>query len=143
MNKWIGMGRMTKDPVLTYTQAKNTAVCKFTLAVDRQFTAQGEDKQADFINCVAWSKTAEFVSKYFTKGLRVALVGRLQTRSWDDDDGKKHYATEVVAESVYFADSKREQKGDAYEPQTGQDSTPAEFSGQDQDNDDNGDSLPF
>lgn len=111
MNKAILMGRLTKDPELRYTPNNNTPVCSFTLAVDRTFKKQGEERQADFIPIVAWSKTAEFCSKYFTKGLRVAVAGRIQTRSWDDAEGKKHYATEVIAEEVHFADGKKDNYG--------------------------------
>jgi single-strand DNA-binding protein len=107
MNKAILMGRLTKDPEVRYTSGNNTAVCSFTLAVDRRFMKQGEEKQADFINCQAWSKTAEFISKYFAKGAKLAIVGRIQTRTWDDNEGKKHYVTEVVAEEAYFVESKR------------------------------------
>lgn len=106
MNKVILMGRLTKDPELRYTTTNNTAVCSFTLAVNRRFTKQGEEKQADFIQVVAWSKQAEFCGKYFQKGRQVAVVGRIQTRTYDDSEGKKHYVTEVVAEEAYFADSK-------------------------------------
>jgi single-strand DNA-binding protein len=91
------MGRLTKDPEVRYTQANNTQVTSFTLAVNRRFTKDGE-QQADFINCIAWSKTAEFVSKYFKKGQQVGVIGRLQTRTWDDDKGQKHYITEVIVE---------------------------------------------
>jgi single-strand DNA-binding protein len=90
-------------------------VASFTLAVNRRFAKEGE-QQADFINCVAWSKTAEFVNKYFNKGQQVAVVGRIQTRNWEDDNGQKHYATEVVAEEVYFADSKKDIAEDNGEP---------------------------
>jgi len=107
MNKVILMGRLTKDPELRYTTSNNTAVCSFTLAVDKRFTKQGEEKQAEFIPIVAWDKQAEFCSKWFQKGRQVAVVGRIQTRTWDDNEGKKHYMTEVVAEETYFADSKR------------------------------------
>jgi len=107
MNKVILMGRLTKDPELKYTTANNTAVCSFTLAVNRKFTKQGEEKKADFINCQSWAKTAEFVAKYFTKGSQVAIVGRIETRTWDDNEGKKHYVTEVIVEDTYFADSKK------------------------------------
>ncbi|EGD47087.1 single-strand binding protein [Ruminiclostridium papyrosolvens DSM 2782] len=106
MNKSILMGRLTKDTDLRYTSGNNTAVASFTLAVNRRFAKEGQP-QADFINVVAWGKTAEFVGKYFTKGLQVVVVGRIQTRTWDDNEGKKHYVTEVVAEETYFADSKR------------------------------------
>ena len=107
MNKVILMGRLTKDPEVRYTQTNNIMVASFSLAVNRRFAKEGE-QQADFINIVAWNKTAEFVSKYFKKGQQVAVVGRIQTRNYEDDKGVKHYITEVVAEEVYFADSKKE-----------------------------------
>ena len=108
MNKVILMGRLTRDPEVRYTQTSNTLVASFTLAVNRRFVRQGEERQADFINIVAWSKTGEFCSKYFKKGQQVAIVGRIQTRNWEDDQGQKHYITEVVAEEAYFADSKKD-----------------------------------
>ena len=108
MNKVILMGRLTRDPEVRYTQTNNTLVASFSLAINRRFVRQGEERQADFINIVAWSKTGEFVSKYFKKGQQVAIVGRIQTRTWDDEQGQKHYVTEVVAEEAYFADSKRD-----------------------------------
>ena len=111
MNTVILMGRLTRDPEVRYTQTNNTLVATFSLAVNRRFARQGEERQADFINIVAWSKLGEFCSKYFKKGQQVAVIGRIQTRTWDDDQGAKHYVTEVVAEEAYFADSKRE--GDA------------------------------
>jgi len=110
LNKVILMGRLTKDPELRYTSSNNIPVCSFTLAVDK-FAKQGEEKQADFIPIVAWNKTGEFVSKYFSKGRMAVVVGRLQTRSWEDNDNKKHYATEVVADEVYFGDSKKDENG--------------------------------
>ena len=108
MNKVILMGRLTRDPETRYTQTSNTLVSSFSLAVNRRFVRQGEERQADFINIVAWSKLGEFCSKYFKKGQQVGVVGRIQTRTWDDDQGQKHYVTEVVAEEAYFADSKKE-----------------------------------
>lgn len=111
MNKTILMGRLTRDVDVRYTQTNNTMVANFTLAVNRRFSKEGE-QQADFINIVAWGKTAEFASKYFKKGQQVAVIGRIQTRSWDDDQGQKHYATEVVSEEIYFADSKKENVGE-------------------------------
>ncbi len=108
MNKVILMGRLTRDPEIRYTQTSNTVVASFSLAVNRRFAKQGEERQADFINIVAWSKLGEFCSKYFKKGQQVGVVGRIQTRTWDDDQGQKHYVTEVVAEEAYFADSKKE-----------------------------------
>ena len=113
MNKVILMGRLTRDPEVRYTQTNNTLVASFSLAVNRRFVRQGEERQADFINIVAWSKLGEFCSKYFKKGQQVGIIGRLQTRTWDDDQGQKHYITEVVAEEVYFADSKRDQDAGA------------------------------
>lgn len=100
------MGRLTKDPDLRYTSGNNTAVASFTLAVNRRFAQDGQPK-ADFINIVAWNKTAEFVGKYFVKGQQVAVVGRIQTRTWEDNEGKKHYVTEVVAEETFFTGTKQ------------------------------------
>ena len=111
MNKVILMGRLTRDPETRYTQTNNTVVSSFSLAVNRRFARQGEERQADFVNVVAWSKLGEFCSKYFKKGQQVGVIGRIQTRTWDDEKGTKHYVTEVIAEEAYFADSKRE--GDA------------------------------
>ncbi len=111
MNKAILIGRLTKEPETRYTQTNNIQVTSFTLAVNRRFAKEGE-QQADFINIVAWNKTAEFVSKYFKKGQQVAVVGRIQTRNYDDNNGVKHYVTEVIAEEVYFADSKKEGQAD-------------------------------
>lgn len=111
MNKVILLGRLTKDPEVRYTQNNNTLVASFSMAVNRRFVAQGQERQADFFNIVAWSKLGEFCSKYFKKGQQVAIVGRLQNRSWDDDQGTKHYITEIIAEEAYFADSKRENGG--------------------------------
>lgn len=111
MNKVALLGRLTRDPELRYSANNNsTAWVTFTLAVNRRFAKQGEEKQADFINILAFGKTAEFCSTYFAKGQQVAVCGRIQVRSWDDQDGKKRYATEVVAEDVYFADSKKSNK---------------------------------
>lgn len=107
MNKVILIGRLTKDPEVRYTTTNNTLVCGFTLAVNRRFAKEGE-QQADFFNIVAWNKLGEFCSKYFAKGQQVALCGRIQTRTYDDKDGKKVYVTEVVAEEAYFADTKRQ-----------------------------------
>ncbi len=101
------MGRLTKDVDLRYTSGNNTAVASFTLAVNRRMAKEGQP-QADFLNIVTWNKTAEFAGKYFTKGMQVAIVGRLQTRTYDDNNGQKHYITEVVADEVYFADAKRD-----------------------------------
>ena len=108
MNKVILMGRLTKDPEVRYTQTSNTLVASFSLAVNRRFVKQGEERQADFINIVAWGKLGEFCSKYFKKGQQVGVIGRIQTRNWDDEQGQKHYITEVVAEEAYFAEGRRD-----------------------------------
>ena len=107
MNNVILMGRLTRDPEVRYTQTNNSLVSSFSLAVNRRFVAQGQERQADFINVVAWSKLGEFCSKYFKKGQQVGVIGRIQTRSYDDAQGQKRYVTEVVAEEAYFADSKK------------------------------------
>lgn len=107
LNKTILMGRLTADPELRRTQ-NNTSVTSFTLAVNRSFARQGEQPQTDFIDVVAWSATAEFVSKWFRKGQLVAVAGRLQTRTYEDRQGNKRKAVEVVAEEVHFAEPKRE-----------------------------------
>ena len=117
MNKVILLGRLTKNPEIRYTQTSNTLVASFTLAVNRRFAKQGEERQADFINIVAWNKTGEFVSKYFKKGQQIALVGRLQIRNYQDNNNQTRYVTEVIAEEVYFADSnKSENKDNVEEP---------------------------
>ena len=140
MNKVILMGRLTRDPEVRYTQTSNTLVASFSLAVNRRFARQGEERQADFINIVAWNKTGEFVSKYFKKGQQVAEIGRLQTRTWDDEQGQKHYVTEVIAEETYFADTKRDGGMNDFDSTFGVDSsanTDSEFSVS------SGDDLPF
>jgi len=107
MNKAILMGRLTKEPELRYTSNNNIPVCSFTLAVNRSYSKPGEERQADFIPVIAWNKLGEFCGKYFQKGRQVAVVGRIQTRTWDDTEGKKHYVTEVIADEAFFADSKK------------------------------------
>ena len=101
------MGRLTKDPEVRYTQ-NNMPVANFSIAVNRRFTREGDTVTADFFNVTAWSKTGEFVSKYFKKGQQIAVVGRLQNRNWTDQQGVKHYATDIIAEEVDFAGSKTE-----------------------------------
>jgi single-strand DNA-binding protein len=110
MNKAILMGRLTRDPEVRYSQS-NLAVCNYTLAINRRFAKQGEESQADFIPIVTFGTTAEFCEKYFRKGQQVAVVGRIQTRTWDDNEGKKRYMTEVIADECFFADSKRQDTG--------------------------------
>ena len=108
LNKVIVMGRLVRNPELRRTNS-GTAVASFTIACDRDFKSDGGEREADFIECVAWRNTAEFVSKYFTKGRMAVVSGRLQTRNWTDKEGNKRKATEIIAESVYFGDSKRKE----------------------------------
>ncbi len=101
------MGRLTRDPELRRT-GSGIAVASFTVAVDRDFSGKDSEKETDFIDCVAWRNTGEFVSKYFTKGRMIVVSGRLQIRNWNDKDGNKRRSAEVVADSCYFGDSKKE-----------------------------------
>ena len=105
-NKVVLMGRLTKDPELRRT-GSGTAVTSFSLACDRDFKSQSGEKETDFIEVAAWKNTAEFVSKYFSKGRMAVVEGRLQIRDWTDKAGNKRTTAEVVADNVYFADSKR------------------------------------
>ena len=108
LNRIILMGRLTRDPELRQTQP-GTAVASFSLAVDRDFADKSTGQRAtDFVDIVAWRNTAEFVSKYFSKGRTAVVSGRLQIRNWEDKDGNKRKTAEIVAESVYFGDSKRD-----------------------------------
>ena len=111
LNKIIIMGRLTRDPELRRT-GSGTAVTSFSLACDRDFKSQSGDKETDFIEVVAWKNTAEFVSKYFSKGRMAVVEGRLQIRDWTDKSGNKRITAEVVADNVYFADSKRSESND-------------------------------
>ena len=110
LNHIVVMGRLTADPELRRTQS-GTAVTSFTLAVDRDFKAENGERETDFIPCVAWRGTAEFVQKYFSKGRMAVVAGRLQIRPWTDKDGNKRRSAEIVAENVYFGDSKRDGDG--------------------------------
>lgn len=113
LNKFVGMGRLTKNPELRYTQ-NNTPVASFTIAVDRDFGGNGE-KQTDFIDCVAWNKSGEFVAKHFAKGQLAAVSGRLQSRKWQDRDGNSRISWEIVADNVYFGgDRKAENAAEVY-----------------------------
>lgn len=108
MNKVILMGRLTKDPEVRYTQSgEPMAIARYTLAVNKRFKKQGE-AEADFIPCVAFGKQGEFAEKYLAKGRQIAVIGRLQVRNWEDNEGKKRITTEVVVEEHYFAESKSE-----------------------------------
>lgn len=111
LNKIMVMGRLTRDPELRYTQS-GTPVASFTVAVDRDFADQNGKRETDFIDCVAWRQGGEFVSKYFSKGSMIVVVGRLQLRDWTDKEGNKRRTAEIVTESTYFGESKRK---DGYE----------------------------
>ena len=109
------MGRLTRDPELRRT-GSGTAVASFTVAVDRDFGGRdGGERETDFIDCVAWRQTGEFVSKYFTKGSMIVVSGRLQIRNWNDKEGNKRRSAEVVADNVYFGESKRSSEGSSFE----------------------------
>jgi single-strand DNA-binding protein len=134
MNKAILMGRLTKDPEMR-TTTNQVPVCSFTLAVDRRFKNAAGERQTDFIPIVAWRQQAEFAAKYFHKGSKMVVVGSIQTRNWDDTEGVKHFATEIIADEIYFAESKKPDSGyDQQEPM----GFPAGFVGDDQD-----DGVPF
>ena len=147
LNHIVIMGRMTRDPELRRT-GSGVAVASFTVAVDRDFGGRdGGEKETDFIDCVAWRQTGEFVSKYFTKGRMIVVSGRLQIKSWNDKDGNKRRSAEVVAENVYFGDSKKEESnGNSYGGNYGGYNAPAYSAAPAQDyaqiEDDDGE-LPF
>ena len=111
MNHIVLMGRMTKEPELRQTQS-GVSVCRFTLAVNRRFAKEGQ-MTADFINCTAWRQQADFIAKYFHKGNMIAIVGSLNTNSWEGQDGKKQYSTDVLVDEAYFTGSKENTSGSA------------------------------
>ena len=138
------MGRLTRDPELRYTQSQ-TPVASFTLAVDRDFGGRdGGERQTDFIDCVAWRSTAEFVSKYFQKGSMAVVSGRLQLRDWTDKDGNKRRNAEVVVDNIYFGESKRrDDSNSSYaNDYSSQGSAPAVSGGFEELSEDDGE-LPF
>ena len=110
LNHIVIMGRLTRDPELRRT-GSGTAVASFTVAVDRDFAAQGQERETDFIDCVAWAQKGEFVAKYFTKGSMIVVSGRLQIRGWTDKDGNKRRSAEVNADNIYFGESKGRSEG--------------------------------
>lgn len=141
MNKIILMGRLTKDVELRYTQNTNMAVASFTLAVNRKFVKEGEEKQADFFNIVAWNKLAETASKYLQKCNQILITGRLQIRNWEDENGQKKYITEVVAEELDFIETKRSKSPD--DILNGTEPAPDFSKNDSEDIISNGDDLPF
>ena len=119
MNKVILMGRLTRDPEVRYSQGEQaTAVARYTLAVDRRFKRDGDQQTADFINCVAFGRSGEFAEKYFRKGIKIAVTGRIQTGSYTNQEGQKVYTTDVVVEEQEFAESKAasDQSAAGYQP---------------------------
>lgn len=107
LNKAILVGRLTKDPELRSTQS-GVSVVTFSLAITRSYAKQGEERQTDFINCVAFRNTAEFISRYFSKGSMIGVDGSIQSRTWDDQEGKRHWVTEVMVNEAHFVESKRD-----------------------------------
>ena len=110
LNRIVLMGRLTRDPELRRTQS-GTAVVSFSIACDRDYAAQGAERETDFIDIVAWRGTAEFVEKYFSKGRMISVDGRLQTRGWKDREGNNRVSTEILVDNAYFADSKKDDAG--------------------------------
>lgn len=108
MNQVILKGRLTKDPEIKFSQANNTKIANINIAVQRRFAKQGEERQTDFFNCTAFSNTADFLEKYFKKGQEILLTGRIENRSWEDENGIKKYATDIMIEQVEFCGSKAE-----------------------------------
>ena len=129
LNKIILMGRLTRDPELRRTES-GTAVCSFSIAVDRDFKSKNGEKETDFIDIVAWRSTAEFVSKYFTKGRMAVVEGRLQIRDWTDKEGGKRRSAEVIADNVYFGDSRPNQNSqNGQNSQTGYPASGGDYGG--------------
>ncbi len=143
INKTILGGRLTADPELRQTNS-GVSVCSFTVAVNRRFSKDGE-READFINCQAWRQTAEFICNYFKKGSSICVSGAIQTRSWEDQNGQKRFATEIVADEAYFVDGKNDAQGAEgasptnYTPDAYKSQQSAKF----EEIPDNGDGLPF
>lgn len=143
LNKVFIMGRLTRDPELRRTNS-GTAVTSFTLAVDRDFKNADGTKETDFIDCVAWRSTAEFAAKYFTKGRMAVVEGRLQMREWQDKDGNKRRNAEVIADNLYFGDSRRDNGGhQAEKAPVNVDAEDFDAEDFDEVEDDTDDSLPF
>ncbi len=142
MNKTILLGRLTKAPEIRYSQTNNIKVATFSLAVNRRYVKQGEERQADFFNIVAYSKLAEFVEKFLKQGIQICVSGRLQTRNYEDKNGVRRYVTEVISEEIDFADSftKIEGNTDNTEETVSEDLKEKDSS---EDFISNGDDLPF
>lgn len=143
LNHIVIMGRLTRDPDLRYTQSQ-LPVVSFTLAVDRDFSGKdGGEKQTDFIDCVAWRSTAEFVNKYFTKGSMAAVSGRLQLRDWTDREGSKRRSAEVIVDNIYFGGSKKDNSAASQSATQQSHSAPAYEQSRFVEMDDGDEELPF
>lgn len=147
MNKVILVGRLVRDPELRQTTS-GASVCRFTVAVDRRFKGQDGERKADFIDCIAWRQGAEFVSRYFSKGRRIGIVGSIQTSTWEDKQGQRQYRTEVSVDETYFVDSKQDGEnsgggGQGYEQTAPTTFTPAAKNESDFLDDNDEMSLPF
>ena len=142
MNKTILLGRLTKNPEIKFSQINNVKVVTFSIAVNRKYIKQGEERQADFFNIVAYSKLAEFVERFLKQGIQICVLGRLQTRNYEDKNGVKRYVTEIIAEEIDFADSytKIEGNTDKKEKTISEDLKEKDTS---EDFISNGDDLPF
>lgn len=130
MNQVTLKGRLTRDPEIKYSQANNIKIANINIAVNRRFAKQGEERQADFFNCIAFSNTADFLEKYFKKGQEILLTGRIENRSWEDENGTKKYATDIMIEQVEFCGTKAE-------------NTQSEENTEVVENNDGSDDLPF
>lgn len=115
LNRAVLMGRLTRDPELKSTP-NGVTVATFTLAVERSYAKAGAEREADFLDCVAWRRTAEFIGRYFKKGMQVAVTGRIQTRKWQDRQGQNRVSVEIVVDEAFFADSRRDTAVDRTEP---------------------------
>ena len=140
MNKTILLGRLTKTPEIRFSQTNNVKVATFSLAVNRRYVKQGEERQADFFNIVVYSKLADFVEKFLQQGTQICVLGRLQTRNYEDKNGVRRYVTEVIAEEINFADSFDKIKSDNTQEMVSEELKEKDTS---QDFISNGDDLPF
>lgn len=140
MNKTILLGRLTKNPEIKFSQTNNVKVATFSLAVNRKYVKQGEERQADFFNIVTYSKLADFVEKFLKQGIQICVGGRLQTRNYEDKNGIRRYVTEVIAEEIDFADSFDKVKNEDTQENVKEDLKEKDTS---EDFISNGDDLPF
>lgn len=143
MNKIILLGRLTKQPEIRFSQSNNVKVATFSLAVNRKFVKQGEERQADFINIIAYSKLADFAEKYLHQGIQICISGRIQTRNYEDKNGITRYVTEVIAEEVDFADSQKKADESILYANNPVDSTPSESTKTSEEVELESDDLPF